>query len=237
MENKEAKPKTIKYEDYIIFGDPRTSDFQIDYSRFNASKFGVVVISEETQINFKKYYDLMIKEDYFYTKPKVAAIFDFNNHFVQKFMKKDFKLLFISKSVREVLKSAEYIKRKKIFEEEKHLIDKEIQIKYYNMSCELLKKISYRDKIFYGKYDILKWIKANMKREELHELIDISDEEALEIFKKGVISNKTIKELYDVEHDMQTTRIIKRGLTSGKFRKYILFNTGEERPVIRYLVN
>lgn len=245
MINKEKKSTAIKYNEYIVYGDPTEYEFTT-VERKKAAKYGILFNSEKLAFNFMLYHDKILQEQYFYNKEDVAAIFDFNVSFVQKFLRaKDFKMLYVSKSSRDILKSAYEIKFNKYyleFEKQKEYLivnyeKYEQQKKIYKLALELLKKIDYDTKIYYRKLDILKWIKNNLYRETLEgDLLTISSAEALEILDTGLVSNKTLKKILDKKHDMQVTRIIKSNLLANKYKKYVLFNTGDKRPVIRYMI-
>ena len=100
----------IKYDEYIVYGDPTEYEFTT-VERKKAAKYGILFNSEKLAFNFMMYHNKILQEQYFYTKEDVAAIFDFNVSFVQKFLRaKDFKMLYVSKSSRDILKSAYEIK-------------------------------------------------------------------------------------------------------------------------------
>lgn len=221
----------INYEEYRIFGDPKLSVFSDKIERERFAKKGLIYPYKEMAEDFKKYYKTIMKEEYFYTKSDVAKMFDFNKQFVQKFMKKDFDLLLLSKSSRDILKCAKYLKERGIApanEEQKEI---------YDLALKLLEKIDARNKIYFKKADILEWIQNNFKRDINGELKEVGYKEATEIFNKSLVRNKIIKELYHFNHDMQVTRLIKNKLSHGAFYKYIFHNTGEKRPIIRYMIN
>lgn len=221
----------INYKEYKIFGDPKLSVFGDKIERERFAKKGLIYPYKEIAEDFKEYYKTMMEEEYFYTKSDVAKMFDFNKQFVQKFMKKDFDLLLLSKSSRDILKCAKYLKERGIApanEEQKEI---------YDLALKLSEKIDARNKIYFKKADILDWIKRNFKREVGKELKVIDDKEATEIFNKSLLRNKTIKELYHFSHDMQVTRLIKNKLSHGAFYKYIFYNAGNKRPIIRYMIN
>lgn len=241
----EEKSKyAINYDEYIIFGEPTESDFIYDYERAAYAKEGIVVKVEaryNTIDNFEKYYDLILKDKYFYTKADIAKIFDFNIQFFQKYIKKDFSPIYVSRSVRDILKSCNYInwsKKVKLYDD--------TQEKIYRMGLELLDVIDFKTKIYYREKDVLDWIKNNVLKEELifnedskenvKEIFNINLEEAREILKRGLKSNKSIKTLYDLQHDMQTTRLIHKKESLGLFKRYVIYNEGEKRPIIRYLI-
>lgn len=237
----ERSKYAINYNEYVIFGEPTESDFVYDYERAAYAKEGIVVkASYNTIDNFKKYYDLILKDKYFYSKTDIAKIFDFNNQFFQKFMRKDFSPIYISRSVRDILKSCNYInwsKKVKPYDD--------TQEKIYRMGLELLDVIDFKTKIYYKQSDVLDWIKNNILKEELtydeeskenvKEIFNINLEEAKEILKNGLKSNKSIKTLYDLQHDMQTTRLIHKKESLGLFKRYVIYNEGTKRPLIRYL--
>lgn len=223
----------INYDEYIIFGEPVYSAFsdKIELEKF--AKEGMVFPYKALAQEFKEYYNLMMNEEYFYIKEDLVQMFDFNKHFIQTFIKKDynFKLILLSRSSRDILRCTNYIKRNNI-----ELIDKE-QEEIYNLALKLLEKIDTSNKIYFKKADILAWIMKNFKREVGEELKQIDYKEALEIFNKSLLRNKSIKENYDLKHDMQVTRLIKCKMQQGKFRKYIFYNAGKQRPIIRYLID
>lgn len=245
MINKEKKSTAIKYNEYIVYGDPTEYEFTT-VERKKAAKYGILFNSEKLAFNFMMYHNKILQEQYFYTKEDVANIFDFNVSFVQKFLRtKDFKMLYVSKSSRDILKSAYEIKFNKYyleFEKQKEYLivnyeKYEQQKKIYKLALELLKKIDYDTKIYYRKLDILKWIKNNFYRETFEgDLLEITTIEALEIFNHKLVSNKTLKKILDKKHDMQVTRIIKANMLTNNFKKYIMFNLGNKRPVIRYMI-
>lgn len=227
----ERSKYNINYEEYITFGNPTGSCFadRIELERF--ARKGKVFATGEIAEDFKRYYDLMMNEEYFYVKTDLMEKLDFKNNFIQKFIKQDFNLLLLSRNARDVLKCATYIKRKNI-----ELVDED-QEEIYKLALKLADKINFKNKIFYKKAEIIEWIGKNFRREAGKELKEIDYKEALEIFEKSIVRNKTIKEIYYLKHDMQVTRLIKNKLFYGAFRKYVFFNAGETKPVIRYLVD
>lgn len=221
----------INYEEYRIFGDPKLSVFSDKIERERFAKKGLIYPYKEMAEDFKKYYKTIMKEEYFYTKNDVAKIFDFNESFVQKFMKQDFDLLLVSRSMRDVLRCSDYLRRRGIAP-----VDEE-QKEIYDLALKLSEKIDARNKIYFKKANILEWIQNNLKRDIDGELKEVGYKEATEIFNKSLVRNKTIKELYHFNHDMQVTRLIKNKLTDGAFYKYVFYNAGNQRPIIRYIIN
>ena len=207
----------INYNEYIVFGDPTGKlGLKIDYYTKTTT------CDDDTLDELKKYHKIILNQAYFYTKEDIAKCLDFNNQFFQKFMKKDFTPIYISKNVRDALKN-------------KQINDKEV----LEIKKDLNKVIDLNNKIFYKKEDILNWIINNFHEEITtgastgYKKITIDD--ANLILKNGLIRNKNIKEHFNFKHDMQTTLFIKNALAAGSLKKYILFNAGKKRPIIRYL--
>lgn len=229
MKKKEKKSTAIKYNEYIIFGDP-TDYCYLPYERSFQARSGKLCIIDIFILNFKKYHKKILEEHYYFDRPSLCQMFDFNESFVQKYMRKDFKMLFISKSTRDILKSASEIKINK------YAIKDEEQQDIYKLALELLEHIDYETKIYYRKLDIIKWIKNNLYREVDGSTFKIGTKEALDIFNKGIVSNKTIKQMYGMKHNMQVTRLITSKLFTSTLKKYIYYNSGDKRPIIRYLI-
>lgn len=207
----------INYNEYIVFGDPTGKlGLKLDFYT------NIVTVDDDTLDELKKYHKIILREKYFYTKADIAALFDFNNQFFQKFMRKDFSPIYITKNVRDALK-------------EININDKEV----VEMKKDLLKVIDTNKKIFYKESDILNWIMNNFHEEittgEGTEHKEVTLADAKHISENGLISNKNIKAHFDFKHDMQTTSFIKNSLVAGVLKKYILFNAGKKRPIIRYL--
>lgn len=207
----------INYNEYIVFGDPTGKlVLKLDLDT------NIVTVDDDTLEELKKYHEIILKEKYFYTKADIATLFDFNNQFFQKFMRKDFSPIYITKNVRDALK-------------EIRINDKEV----VEMKKDLLEVIDPNNKIFYKEEDILNWIINNFHEEVTTgtgtEYKEVTLADAKHISENGLISNKNIKAHFDFKHDMQTTLFIKGALAAGVLKKYILYNEGKKRPIIRYL--
>lgn len=230
-----------KYDEYITFGVIKSN---IELPTPDA-KQGIISYYEDIKDDLNNYLDVIFKEEYFYSKNKIAEIFDLNTSFVQKFMVKDFKALFITKDVKNAIKTID-----NIFSEDIEL-DTNEDFNIYDSTVKFIKKVpDYKAVLLYKKSDIINWIlKSSFKKEIIITndagvlqtvKVDIDNKDIELIFKKGLKTNKSIGKLKELDHSMQISRHIKAELSAKRYIKYTFLNKNNDnnikKELIRYMI-
>ncbi len=239
--NKENNKYKRKYDDYISFGEVKP----VIFLPTPDLKEGVISYYDHVKNDLKKYLDVIFEDEYFYSKNKIASIFDFNAPFVQRFMVPDFKALFITKDVKNAIKTVDYIHSKAI--DLNPIEDFDI---YYS-TVQFIKKVpDYKTILLYKKADIINWILKCSFQKEIRvtnadgfievKKVNITDEDINLIFEKGLKTNKTIGEYEGLKHPMQISRHIKAKLAAERYIKYTFINKHDEnktnKEIIRYMI-
>ncbi|EOU1666983.1 hypothetical protein P6O24_11440 [Clostridium perfringens] len=239
--NKENNKYKRKYDDYISFGEVKP----VIFLPTPDAKEGIISYYGHVKNDLKKYLNVIFKEEYFYTKKKISSIFDFNNQFVQKFMVTNFKALFITKDVKNAIKTIDYIHNKAID------LDLNEDFELYYSTVQFIERVpDYNSVLFYKKADIIDWIfKSSFQKEIIVtnadgfvgvKKVNVTDEDINLIFEKGLKSNKTIGEYKGLKHPMQISRHIKAELAAERYVKYTFINKHDKNKTnkenIRYMI-
>ncbi|EGT3599251.1 hypothetical protein FT888_03270 [Clostridium perfringens] len=237
--NKEDNKYKRNYDNYLSFGEIKP----VIATKTPKVGDGVITYSYEVKSNLKKYLDVIFKDEYFYSKNTIASIFDFNTPFVQKFMVSDFEPLFITKAVKDSIKLVDVMHNENI------TLNDDFDI--YNSAIKFIKRVpDYKAVLLYKKSDIINWIlKSNFKKEikgvnndgvSEFRKVNISHEDIELIFEKGLKTHKSIGELKEFKHPLQTTRFIKKELEAERYIRYTFVNTHvnnkTNKELIRYMI-
>lgn len=204
-----------KYSEYVYYGDL--------YSNEGLDEIEIM----------NNYINTIVDQKYIYTKKDIAKIFDFNESFVQKFLVRNFKALFVTKPIKDILKTVDKEKKQESLIEykAKELIDVLPQ---------------YKAELFYKEEDVLYWLVSNLQKEVYKrdkngyiiskEKEDIDIEDAKILIRNGFKRNKTIQKEKGFTHPMQVSRYIKKALDEEALIKYTFANEGEKEFILYYNV-